>query len=169
MICPKCNSQNQNGNFCGNCSNLLREKCGECGNMEPIGRLVCQSKLWGSRSDLALYVIKRTRWCINMMLSAYFVCLILVIIMPPFAWIKWGDDFWLAAVVGQIHQFLSITEGWEPLFWIFGFLLIFIVLPITLLSQYMDRKKKQAQEEFLQNNPEKAELLKKAKGEVDAS
>ena len=45
MTCQKCNNGNQQGNFCCNCGNPLREKCPECGEMEIIGRPICESKL----------------------------------------------------------------------------------------------------------------------------
>lgn len=45
MTCPKCNNQNEGGNFCSNCAEPLKEKCPECGNMEPIGINVCMMEL----------------------------------------------------------------------------------------------------------------------------
>lgn len=45
MKCPRCGSENQNDNFCGHCANPLKEKCPECGELEPIGRGMCLKRV----------------------------------------------------------------------------------------------------------------------------
>lgn len=46
MTCPKCNKEiPYDHNLCGYCGNLIREKCLDCGEMEIIGRVVCEKAL----------------------------------------------------------------------------------------------------------------------------
>ncbi len=45
MKCPKCGKNDSRDNFCGGCGAQLREKCQECGNMEPIGQPSCMNEL----------------------------------------------------------------------------------------------------------------------------
>ncbi len=58
MNCPKCKDEYQGDNFCSNCGAALREKCPECGEMEAIGRAVCETELEKMESAEFEYVNK---------------------------------------------------------------------------------------------------------------
>lgn len=59
MKCQKCESENEWGNFCGNCANPLREKCPECGKMEWINRKVCWTQFNDACDKRERYVEKK--------------------------------------------------------------------------------------------------------------
>ncbi|HBP01571.1 MAG: hypothetical protein UY41_C0007G0009 [Candidatus Moranbacteria bacterium GW2011_GWE1_49_15] len=58
MICPKCEKEATGPDFCGHCATPLKEKCSECGEMEPMGRKFCHAeydefeKIWKQSSAM---------------------------------------------------------------------------------------------------------------------
>jgi hypothetical protein len=133
MTCPKCKSENQEGNFCSNCGNKLKEKCPECGEMEPIGRPVCETRLEQAESKRYDYTSRRLKnWFLFEALSIFFVMAIVALHFGQEPPIK------IPTIIG------SST-----------ILTIFIVFQFNVLAEARREK------EFLVKFPAEAEILRK--------
>lgn len=140
MKCIKCGSKNQQGNFCSNCGTKLREKCPECGQMELIGRLVCETKLQKANKLRWNYVVKKTRQVWRVLLYASFILLI--------------------AILGIISIVL-LTESTLEIILLCFFIIVFTLVKIT---KFQERIEKRAEKKFFELNPEYAKIIEKAKG-----
>ena len=155
MICPKCKSENQFGNFCSECGNQLKEKCPECGKMEPIGRKICKTRLGKAKKIQKKYLQKNVgEWREQLgrtwgflFIPTVAICLIVIKTGIPFS-----TPF-------------SLTWSWKII--MFTIVAIYILgFPILSWSEKKQKQaEKNAQQEFLRENPKYAEILRKAEEE----
>lgn len=161
MICPKCKTENQYGNFCSNCGERLKEKCRECGKPERIGRKVCKTKIAQARERLSEYQRQNVGtwrislilfgvvfWGLVMAVSFGYTYIAFVSVLPPLS----------LPVVGLI------TLTWKMMLLIDFFLLASLVWLLSNYTWQFDTLKR-AKEEFFRLNSGDAELLKKASEE----
>ncbi len=87
MKCPKCNKENlSDSNFCRFCSNPLKEKCSECGEMEKIGRPVCEKRIKEISDEFKAYRKKMEdkyfilRHAVEIIAALLLVCFIATVI-----------------------------------------------------------------------------------------
>lgn len=150
MNCPKCKSEGQNGNFCSNCGEKLKERCWKCGQMERIGRKVCGKKVRQIEEEIADYQNKNSRnysWIgLNIALIICILCVILS--FASFAFPTNIEEKMVNIIfsVGLFGALVSMVAG-QILQHILG-----------------ERKRKQTKQEFLQLHPDYAEILKKTGG-----
>ncbi|MBU4257306.1 hypothetical protein L6249_01030 [Candidatus Parcubacteria bacterium] len=154
MICPKCNKETLvEWVYCPFCQNPLKKKCQECGQMELIGRPVCETKF----AEIQTYTKKKVKkWRRN--ISA----LLLFLMCAPSA----------LGISGMIASF----KEWPPtilylhkIFWLVAGIvsIVALTLPfgIKLINYWVNleiRAEKQAEQEFFRLHPEYAEIIKKA-------
>jgi hypothetical protein len=166
MTCSKCNKiVNPDWLCCPFHAELamLKEKCPECGEMEWIGRPVCETKLREVYEKQQKYVEKN---------------------IPPRPNTEKGEKTMALVVLGHtillfclylcasfFPQHLNLWRGFVVLVAI-SFFLSFLYFPVTALvcskkysKQYDEwwKEKESLYEKFLDVHPEYAEILKKAK------
>lgn len=159
MTCPKCKTENQRGSFCGECGERLRERCAECGKMEPVGRPVCETALEEASGKLSSYLAETTRRIgYSESLAMDFFLL--------------GFPFVLLAVLSlYLSQFVS-ELGALALFSCYGCIGFILTRIAERRSKEKERMLKnerriawtRAKMEFLQKFPHYADILKKAEG-----
>lgn len=146
MTCPKCKSENQEGIFCSNCANPLKEKCPECGEMEEIGRPACEKKV--SEIKWEIYTIKTRTY------NRYS---------------DWGIKLAALQII-PLPIALGILE-YDPKSRVGGILLVMSILlfivglfGVSTAGCLIDGLcKKKRMKEFFRLHPDYAEILKKAK------
>ncbi|MEA1926055.1 MAG: zinc ribbon domain-containing protein [Patescibacteria group bacterium] len=158
MICPKCKSKNQFGNFCSECGNPLKEKCPECGKMEPIGRKICETKLEEARKAQKEYLKNKVReWRIIGGVIGGIVGGSILGFLTVFG-------FWILANA-KFAEHTLISHHWQ--FWggliLLGMFITLFVFPIISLGLKKQRQAEQkAIQKFLQEHPDYAEILRQA-------
>lgn len=132
-----CKHENEKGNFCSNCGERLKEKCSECGEMETIGRVVCETKIRQINKERATFVQEKSNY-----LGSIAIYLTLI--------------FGICLAVG----------GFTKIEWLIGLApVLFIVITIYLAVVYFklfDKITKKAEKEFFRLHPDYTELLKRA-------
>jgi hypothetical protein len=80
MTCLNCHKQGKNGKFCSNCGRRMMEKCFECGEMEWVGRKVCQTKLKEAKlaheeviKKALIVKSSKTRTCLALLLIVSYI------------------------------------------------------------------------------------------------
>lgn len=142
MKCTKCESENQQGKFCSNCGTKLKEKCPECGQMELIGRLVCETKLQKIDDLKWDYIIKeRKMWRFVLLSGLIGLIIIFGCISPIFL----SASFLEASGIFLFCFCLSILIGHKCI-------------------KFQKQAEKIAEKEFWQKHPDYVEIIKKAKG-----
>lgn len=152
MTCPKCNKETlAEWVYCPFCQNPLKTKCSECGRMELIGRLICETKLAEIKKELKDYKTKNVgKWKFRIM-----------------------EAISLTTMLGGIVLLLIFLENEVNSKILLPFLCLFIwpVLSVFALSiiifktdQWRERAKEKAEQEFFKLHPEYAEIIKKAEG-----
>lgn len=164
MICPKCKSENQKGNFCSHCGNPLREKCPECGKMESIGRPVCETKvakekqekkrkiqeIWQEREDYIWNEINKLIDWERVVMKITGFLLIISLSMLLFAIFIAKNPWSLFPFIGSIVIFIG------------SMIILFAGMPLA--GKIDTNRKKRFKIEFYDKFPEKAEILRK--GEI---
>ncbi len=143
MKCIKCGSENQQGSFCSNCGTKLKEKCAECGQMELIGRVVCETKLQKAEKLRWDYIAKKTRQTWKLFLYSSLILLITIL--------------GLLSAVLLTKSILEVTEVVLLYFLIIAFIFIKII-------KFEYRSEERAKKKFFKLNPKYAEIIKKAEG-----
>lgn len=150
MTCPECNKEAQaEWLFCPFCQNPLKEKCPECGEMEQIGRAVCEKEVRKINIEKQQYIEKKVPDFFTRILlpgSALGTILYLGAIISGFIW---GYD-----------GALTVT------FWV-GIGILVMSVPVWRVADITvaPRLEKRAEKEFFRLHPDYAEILKKAEGE----
>ena len=173
MICPKCQAKNQGGNFCSNCGNPLREKCDECGKMEPIGRRVCETKLAEARRKVDEYISQAIKEVLlnapilklacRSMVSGTLLMIISIKLIDKYFNPTFSDSIW-SGILLMIFFISQIVVGIIP----FCIEFIFFVRRDKKCRKIYFEVYDKAKSEFLQKFPAEAEILKKAEGEKNA-
>jgi hypothetical protein len=146
MICPKCKSADEVRNFCGNCGEELKEKCPECGQMEWIGRKICESRISKIKNEKESFIDKA-------MLPAkiVFSISVLMIIFMPYVAMEFISQVLLGLKgYSRLSLELSMAPG---------------VCTAISAGFWWVRREKKAKEKFSQLHPDYDELLKKAEEE----
>ena len=146
MTCPKCNKEAQvDWLFCPFCQNPLKEKCPECGEMEEIGRLVCEKKIKKIADELSVYTKKEEdKYFVLRHMLGWMVGLLLIII--------------IAAAFLASSPLTLITSLIEATCMVVTFGLCFWKILSKDFKVYHNAKK-----EFYNIHPDYAEILKKPK------
>ncbi len=137
MTCPKCGSQGENENYCGNCGNKLKEKCSECGQMEAIGRPVCETKVANSKFKADEYSTSRF---FESLFSIFLFTLFLALAFSISA-VRFSQDKGLMVAAAGVWGLASLE--------------MFMFIPITYR---MDKRKKN----FFLLHPDYAEMIRQA-------
>lgn len=172
MICPKCKSENQFGIFCSECGNQLKEKCPECGKMEPIGRKVCETKLEEAQRERYKFVAPRIRDLpddsIYAPIATISIIIIAILVIAGGAFIVSGFSlFFFQLPVPDLERNRMALN-----FEIFGILILVVSRLIYVFAnkyfvkniKKMELDKQKATQKFLQENPVYAEILREAEG-----
>lgn len=150
MNCKKCGSQNENKNFCGNCSNPLKEKCLECGEMELIGRRFCEDKACKIELYIMKYANKYNRFIPILFTTGGLGPLILFAVSEIYFGQRGNTDaFYRSFIIASV--FFSIV----------------IVMTACLLQFWLPKRIKKAREEFFRIHPEYAEYEEIIKKEAE--
>jgi len=156
MKCPKCESENEWGNFCSGCGAQLRKKCLECGEMERIGRIVCETKIVQIKKEKEQFIASKS-WCKRWERPLVVVGILMAISSGI---LLLGGDLILGLVVDSPSFFVRIL--------IATCLLVGGAFLLLISGETFDlttAKLKRIEAEFFQIHPDCAELLKKAEGE----
>ncbi len=152
MTCPKCNKETRaEWVYCPFCQNPLKIKCSECGQMELICRLICETKLAEIKKELKNYKTKNVeKWKFNIVAAIFFATIF--ISMTLFV-------FYIANHINSkpIAQFLCLFI--LPV-------LSALALVTTLIKtfKWQEKEEEKAEQEFFKLHPEYAEIIKKAEG-----
>lgn len=145
MNCPKCGSKNQKQNFCGNCGAALWEKCPECGEMELIGRRVCEKKYRYASNIQRTFANSYANKKLSVIMG-WILCYI-----AGSLWIF--SSYLVAKIEFPINEFAI------------ALILLLATIPISLLVITSINRKLRAMDEgkreFLKQHPDYAEILKK--------
>lgn len=152
-----CKHKNENGNFCSQCGIAIREKCPECGEMEWIGRKICEKNIKEAREAWNAYIDPiqkkskfRTGIATLSTLVVVITSFVVMIIIPhnflhyhsPSDWIM----FYLAALV-----MLPTVLG-----------MVFISFVLGKIDAAKERDIEKVRCVFKQESSDYAEILKKA-------
>ncbi len=151
MKCPKCKDEDQWENFCSNCGKQLKDKCPECGEMEWIGRKVCETKIKEAEEKLSTYQQQMVgEWRLFLFIFLLFAGIALA-----------------TALVYTLFVYFDVFPETSPISWK-------IILPIIdlflatfifwLLKKFYTRQSKafiKSKKEFFRLHPDYAELIKK--------
>lgn len=150
MTCPKCNKEiPYDHNLCGYCGNPIREKCSECGEMEKIGRAVCETKVKDALDKKRGFKEESMgRW------SFWFPCLLILMATV----IAFGS---IAIADGLEFEFSTLAVF--PI--ILGIAIILSLLIVGPLMIINNKKEKETERLFQEKFPEYAEIIKKAEGD----
>lgn len=147
MNCPKCKSEGQNGNFCSNCGEKLKERCRECGQIERIGRKICDKKIRQIEEEIADYQNKNSRNYSSIGMNiALIVCVLCIMLI-------------FASLAFPINIERKMTKTIVSV--------VFLgALASMVAGQILHKcKRKQTKQKFLQLRPDYAEILKKTEGD----
>jgi len=139
MICPKCKSIDQLDRFCGHCGHQLKEPCPECGEWEPIGRVVCKMAVEKIERKIIEAGIRASG-------KIFIYTIMLMCAVIPFLFVLSIHFFQQQDVVARIYfaTFLAII-AWD------------------IISRSWERRiKKSEKEKLFREHPEYVEILKKA-------
>ncbi len=160
MKCPKCGKDNRAGNFCNNCGAPLKERCLECGGMEPISRPVCETMLKNIRDQLTAFTESEMskRWFVDVdsvtVLSLFGPLPLLVFALTFAAANGWIFPRGTGTSVSALSGALT------------GLSIIALYSAATLaLTKRADKIGKAISERFFVLHPDDKELFDKAKGE----
>ena len=151
MTCPKCKTENQNGNFCSECGEKLRERCAECGEMKPIGRPTCYKKIYEAqkkRRENRDQELKRRP--LVKITAILIICMAGTICMQIISDITRSSSL---TFVTRYGDYIFITE------------IVMIVVFVYLLFARNTKWHIVVDEKFSRKFPLEAEILKKAEGE----
>lgn len=153
----KCNHQNEFGNFCSKCGVPLKEKCAECGEMETMGRRICNTKRLKANTKLTDYE-KR------FLIPKYKKIILIPVLAPMFIFFG-GLSLSLHLIPEPIVNYASIAWSEAILF------LLLAGLTFWRLEDWHEVKRKQylalTLKNFFELHPEYKEILKyDAKGEI---
>lgn len=143
MKCSKCNRENlDDSNFCRFCSEPLKKKCPECGEMELIGKNVCLTKVRNIKGQAEIFAKQKITFDKKMKL----LC------------IAWGITLSLSAL-----SFFWAMIAKNPK-WFWGSILVFLAVYslVVPLNNWFFRQREKAKQEFFRLHPEYAEIIKKA-------
>ncbi len=157
MTCPKCNKEAQaEWIYCPFCQNPLKEKCPECGEMERIGRLVCESKYKKAKDEYVKFMNNsRPTYEGNALIIAFcFLALSLVL-----ALITGIANLFLENQILKKTAFICFFAGtfFSVLIAVIGLLLG------AFLGPYSKKYRKLLEQKFLRLHQDYAEILEKAK------
>lgn len=169
MICPKCKSEGQEGNFCSNCGLHLRKngvilwkKCPTCGRLEPADRKVCFSKIEEAKRALADFIgNQKKKWQRRILHNLEFLVMIALIII-------WGIViFYFTGYSPESYRKIQESEFGRQLFALFFLLSIALIFLTGLILRYVIARleKKLEQKDytkFLEEAPYYAETLRSA-------
>jgi len=138
MNCPRCKDEYQEDNFCSNCGVALWEKCSECGEMELIGRSVCETKYEAAKNEYCeMYDAKDALWII------WFLCVAIF-------------GFIGIVVAGKIISNHIENESFQVILYLSAWILAFSW--VAIVGMYVDRtepkSKKMRRAEFYKKFPE---------------
>lgn len=139
MTCQKCNNQNEGGNFCGNCAEPLKEKCPECGEMELIGRVVCEKKLRVAKKEWERYSMDQHDGKYIMLMFTEIILLFMSILFAS------HSSEWLL-----LKEIVFVVGG-------------AMVIALTFILMIIRRPV--AEQRFIRLHPDYAEIMEKEKGE----
>lgn len=145
MNCRKCKSEGQNGNFCSNCGEKLKERCREGGQMEKIR--IHDEKIRQIEKEIADCQDKNSRnYSLTGLNVAMIICILcIVLLLAPFAYPT------------------NIGEKMAKIIFLVG---VSGALASMVVGQILHkRKRKQTKQKFLQLHPDYAEILKKVEGD----
>lgn len=146
MNCRKCKKPIDNDSmFCKYCAIPQREKCLECGEMELIGRQVCERKLAEASSAMKTFLkTKVGQWRVYFYTVIFFF--LITALMIYFA--TYYRDYFLNPSVFSV--ICTIT-----------FALIGSIISVLAGENWQERKKTEIMKQFITENPKYAEILKK--------
>ncbi len=150
----KCIHPDESGNFCSQCGVALREKCPECGEMEKIGRHVCENVIRKIQEEHRCFVSSHVPVNNKLFISNISAVIALLFTATGFAFVMMIT----AILQGFADDVKYLAIG----------LLLFGTLGILLNRIYVNmlKKKKEdienAEQEFFHLHPEYAEILKRA-------
>jgi hypothetical protein len=164
MTCPKCKTI-QLGNFCGECGKKLKDLCPDgCGRMEQVDRPVCDTKLETVRKEMDSYCQQKICY-IKWLLIFYFAMIVisgLLLVIHA----KTQDDWPGSSGILDRVVFMPLSDDWKAILLVCGFVAVSFtipMIPLWVINWLEGKKRKEAKREFLEINPDKAEILKKAK------
>ncbi|MFA5994300.1 MAG: hypothetical protein WC823_05050 [Parcubacteria group bacterium] len=128
-----CIHQNELGNFCGQCGVVLKERCLECGEMEKIGRVMCETRLRLAEQERHIFM----RRC-----DCYLPMILIIITTIGTLWVGWSLD--------TSYIWWSIIK------------VVLVIGICVLANNFLNRISEKQERKFLQQNPHLAEILKQA-------
>jgi len=149
----ECNHHYQRGSFCKLCGVTLEEKCPECGEMELIGRKVCQTKLSEaitarnqSKKETRGKIDKR-RFNIGLLTIIGFCIFILI-----------------GALINRYYIIESYHNAVLAMFVVTAIALsmLFLILDMIFWDKWKCKKLQEAENKFLSENPAYAEIIRQA-------
>lgn len=163
MTCPKCKTENQNGNFCSECGEKLRGRCPECGEMEPINRIICFGRLKNALNVRYHFITHDEDLC----LILSFIPLFFLLLLGLGCWVlfwqyvaninlpAWLTDPKLSPIraIGLICSLLVMSIGFPTIF------------QLTIYRRWLMKRRILRKLLFETGHPKEAEILKKAEGE----
>ncbi|TSC94906.1 MAG: Uncharacterized protein Athens071425_195 [Parcubacteria group bacterium Athens0714_25] len=163
MICRNCNNPIDNDSlFCKHCGAMQKEKCPECGEMELIGHPVCETLLKKIRREKWKFISDHTEKfpSSDSGLATFLAFLIAVQVVIAII----AGIILILYFLGWVKDFIFPYALWATIF--FG---IESWLSYKAAMRYLEGNEKKMTEDriktedkFLAENPEYAEILKKA-------
>lgn len=155
MICPECEKETYGPDFCGHCAAPVREKCGECGKMELIGKKFCATKIRSVENLLKAHKISGIwKYEFNIIPILLFGLLALLV-------------FIFSQIYADKHAEDAFAQTLAP---VSVLLIIVIMMPGAFLSEQIEKtRRKKLLDSFLSSNPNHPEykqvLEREEKGE----
>jgi F0F1-type ATP synthase assembly protein I len=162
MKCPKCEKTiaDKNDDYCSKCATALKQECPECGNLEPIGFPVCQTKLEKARKELRDFVEKkrkeekekvagRIEKFITFLVPNHLFIFTISLILLPVLIVLFLERYF----EGSIKFILFFLAIFLPTF--------YIMRTMNMTAKKVTQAGEKAEEEFFEKFPEYGELLKK--------
>lgn len=162
MKCPKCNSENQNGNFCSKCGKKLVEKgkplygrcptCGKTEGMNWIKKQLCADAFWKAKNELNAYTDAKVeerhkKWNF--------------VVYP-----NWGGYLFGIMLISACFLLFVSKAPYILVYIIAVILAAFLLFLIWFVVEWIITRAKRktyekAKDEFLQLHPDYAELIKR--------
>ena len=150
MTCPRCQTENQIGNFCSECGEKLRERCPECGGMELIGRKICESLISKATEKKYEHVWRR----VDKYLWLFVALTTMMPLLAPFLY-----EYYYTK---GFH--LNPSNPGSMLIHVFVMVIAIFVVCVIASIKYRNRRQERLLKNFSEKFPAEAEILRKAEG-----
>ncbi|EKE21802.1 MAG: hypothetical protein ACD_7C00125G0005 [uncultured bacterium] len=144
--------------FCASCGIALKEKCPECGEMELIGRKICQTKL-----SEAITARNRSKKETRGKIDTQRFSIGLLAIIGFFIFILIG------ALFNHYYIIASHTNAVLAVFVVTAMALSmsFLILDMIFWDKWKRKKLQEAEDKFLEENPVYAGIIRQAEEDKD--